>query len=47
MKKAVPVARTYGNLPAYEVLKISDYSDSKASCWDKQELFFEEVIALR
>jgi hypothetical protein len=38
MFKAVTVSRIYGNLPAYEVLKIVDYSHAEASCRNKQKL---------
>jgi hypothetical protein len=38
MKKAFSVARTYGNLPAYTFLKISDYSHAEASCRNKHKL---------
>jgi hypothetical protein len=38
MLKAVTVAITYGILPAYEVLKIADYSHAEARCRNKQKL---------
>jgi hypothetical protein len=37
MLKVVTVARTYGNLPACEVLKIADYNHAEASCRNKQK----------
>jgi hypothetical protein len=44
MLKAVTVSRTYGNLPAYEVLKIADYSHAEASCRNKQKLDDKENL---
>jgi hypothetical protein len=41
MSKAVTVVRTYGNLPAYEVLNIVDYTHAEASCWNKQKLLLK------
>jgi hypothetical protein len=38
MLKAVTVSRTYGNLPACEVLKIADYSHAEVSCRNIQKL---------
>jgi hypothetical protein len=38
MLKAVTVSRTYGNLPAYEVLNIAYYSHAEASFRNKQKL---------
>jgi hypothetical protein len=38
MLKAVTISRTYDNLPAYEVLKIADYSHAEARCRKKQKL---------
>jgi hypothetical protein len=38
MLKAVTISRTYDNIPAYEVLKIVDYSHAEARCRNKQKL---------
>jgi hypothetical protein len=38
MLKAVSISRTYDNLPAYEVLKISDYNHAEARCRNKQKM---------
>jgi hypothetical protein len=38
MLKAVTISIKYDNLPAYEVLKIMDYSHAEARCRNKQKL---------
>jgi hypothetical protein len=39
MLKAVTVVRTFGNLPAYVVLKIADYNNADEICRNNQKLF--------